>query len=78
MLFGECKAFMVVEDLVVEQDARRSGVGTKLMIELEKYAKENNCSYIMLITDQERKQAHQFYESLEYQSEPFRAFKKKL
>ena len=78
MLFGQCKSFMVVEDVVVEKQHRKLGVGKLLMQEIEKYAKEQNCSYIMLITDIDRLSAQQFYKSLGYKTDEYCAFKKQL
>ncbi len=78
MLFGSCKRFMVVEDVVVSHRYRRLGVGSLLMREIENRARARNCSYIMLITDQDRPQAHRFYRSLDYECDSYVAFKKKL
>ena len=64
MLFGECKSFMVVEDVVVDKGFRRRGVGEQLMRKIESYAFDNNCSYIMLITDSDRPESQKFYKSL--------------
>ena len=77
-LYGECKPFMVVEDVVVDKDHRRCGIGTSLMRELEKYAAECKCSYIIFVTESERKEAHLFYESLGYKTDAYKGFKKKL
>ena len=48
MLFGQCKSFMVVEDVVVDSEYRQQGVGRALMQYVEEYARNHNCSYIML------------------------------
>ena len=78
MLFGQCKSFMVVEDVVVAEQYRRTGVGSALMGELEEYAIQTQCRYIILITDTDRKEAQCFYKSLGYESASYVAFKKKL
>lgn len=39
-LYGPCKPFLVVENLVVAKDAQRKGVGKALMAEIEKFAKK--------------------------------------
>jgi ribosomal protein S18 acetylase RimI-like enzyme len=78
MLFGQCKSFMIIEDVVVDSEHRRDGVGTALMLEMEKLAVQQNCGYIMLITDEDRTGAQNFYKSLGYKSDSYRAFKKKL
>lgn len=78
MLFGQCREFMVVEDVVVDTSHRRAGIGAALLSTAEDYAKARNCSYIMLITDTYRKAALHLYKSAGYQSDGFTAFKKPL
>jgi ribosomal protein S18 acetylase RimI-like enzyme len=78
MLFGDCKSFMVVEDVIVDNEYRGKGVGSQLMTEIENRAKNNNCSYIMLITDSDRIDSQKFYNSLGYKSSEYCAFKKHL
>ena len=78
MLFGQCKSFMVVEDVVVDESHQREGIGVALMQYIEDYAQKNNCSYIMLITDIDRVSSQQFYKSLGYKTDEYCAFKKQL
>lgn len=78
MLFGECKSFMVIEDVVVDENHRRKRIGQELMYVIEDYALRNNCSYIMLITDTDRKGSQYFYSSLGYKTDEYCAFKKQL
>ena len=77
-LYGDCKPFMVIEDVVVQKDHRRSGIGSALMGALERCAVERNCNYIIFVTESERKEAHRFYESLGYNSHAYQGFKKYL
>jgi len=44
MLFGQCKSFMVIEDVVVDESFHRKGIGAAIMMHIEQHAKENNCS----------------------------------
>lgn len=60
-LYGDCKPFMVVEDVIVDKSFRRKGIGTKLMNRLETIAKQRNCCNIIFVTETERKDAHRFY-----------------
>ena len=78
MLFGQCRSFMVVEDVVVDVSHRRTGVGAALLRTAEDYARTRNCSYIMLVTDSYREGAQHFYKLAGYQSDGFAAFKKAL
>jgi ribosomal protein S18 acetylase RimI-like enzyme len=75
-LYGECKPFMVVEDVIVDQRQRQKGVGSALMRELEKYAKDYECCQIIFVTESNRKEALSFYNAVGYEYEPYKGFKK--
>ncbi len=77
-LYGQCLPFMVIEDVVVDGESRRRGVGSRLMVEMEQRAADRNCQYIIFVTEQERSSAHRFYESLGYSPDKYKGFKKKL
>jgi ribosomal protein S18 acetylase RimI-like enzyme len=77
-LYGRCRPFMVVEDVIVDRAYRRRGIGTELMRAIEQEATRNHCSYIMLVTDADRRQALGFYEHLGYHPDRYRACKKYL
>ena len=51
-LYGRCRPFMVVEDVIVDRAYRRRGIGSLLMQAIEEEALRNNCGYIMLVTDE--------------------------
>ena len=77
-LYGDCKPFMVVEDLIVDKNRRRNGVGSALMRELEKCAIDHDCYQIIFVTEADRTEAHRFYKSLGYEFEPYKGFKKRM
>ena len=77
-LYGDCRPFMVIEDLIVDKTQRRGGVGTALMRELEKCATDHDCCQIIFITESERTEAIKFYRSLGYEFEQFKGFKKRI
>lgn len=77
-LYGECRPFMVVEDMIVDALHRRKGVGSSLIRRLEQCAHDRGCSYIIFVTESERVEAHLFYESLGYQPDLHKGFKKHL
>jgi GNAT superfamily N-acetyltransferase len=77
-LYGQCKPFMVIEDVIVDQNHRRKAIGTLLMRQLEAHATERGCDYIIFVTENERTEAHRFYESLGYAPDAYRGFKKRL
>jgi GNAT superfamily N-acetyltransferase len=49
-LYGQCRPFMVVEDVIVDQAHRRRGIGSLLIRAIEREALRNGCSCIMLVT----------------------------
>ena len=56
--------FAVVEYVVVDEKARRRGIGKLLMDDIVSRSKEAGCYKIMLTSDKRRIEAHKFYESL--------------
>jgi GNAT superfamily N-acetyltransferase len=75
---GDCQPFMVLENMIVSENARGKGIGRKLVEQLEEYAKQRNCTYIMLVSLIKRKGAHKFYESLGFGLDVVQGFKKYL
>lgn len=59
-----CEA--VVQALVVDSDARSSGVGEALMREAEAWAQSRKLSSVSLYSGDHRKRAHAFYERIGY------------
>jgi ribosomal protein S18 acetylase RimI-like enzyme len=77
-LYGECAPFMVVEDVIVDRQHRREGIGSALMRALELRAEQRGCAYLLFVTERERQEAIDFYRSLGYDSEAYQGFKKRL
>ena len=77
-LYGDCRPFMVIEDVIVDGDCRRDGIGSALMRELEERALKADCSYIIFVTETTRDEAHRFYASLGYETDAYKGFKKRL
>lgn len=77
-LVGECKSFMVIENVIVSNKHRKQGVGKKLMEEIEKLALNRGCSFVVLVSNIERKEAHKFYESIGYRIGEVQGFRKYL
>jgi GNAT superfamily N-acetyltransferase len=74
---GEGRPFMVMDNLVVAARARGQGVATALMEELETIARARDCALIMMVSGEQRAEAHQLYDRLGY-TVPVRGFKKYL
>jgi N-acetylglutamate synthase-like GNAT family acetyltransferase len=54
--------FAVVENVVVDSRVRGQGVGTELFRRIEAFCLAKDCSKIMLLSSQEREEAHRFFE----------------
>ncbi len=76
-LVGDCRPFMVIENVIVKGLWHGKEIGTQLMEEIEKIGSARNCYYTMLVSGGHRKEAHQFYEKVGYDSD-VRGFKKYL
>ena len=77
-LYGDCKPFLLVENMVVDRSCRKKGIGRELFLELEKRAKILDCTQIILVTETDRKDACGFYESIGFHPTVNKGYKKKL
>ncbi|MFS0870270.1 GNAT family N-acetyltransferase [Paenibacillus xylanilyticus] len=77
-LVGQCKPFMVVENVIVSDQVRRQGIGQKLMLQIERIAKDLGCEYMILVSGDQRKEAHVFYEKLGFKDEKVQGYRKHL
>ena len=77
-LYGDCKPFLLIENMVVDSTYRQRGVGKALFAELEKRAKVMDCTQIILVTEANRKDACAFYESVGFHPTANKGYKKKL
>jgi GNAT superfamily N-acetyltransferase len=66
-LYGSCKPFLLMEDLIVDKNVRRKGIGN-----------EKKCSQIIFITETNRVDAVSFYEKMGFNSKTHTGFKKQL
>ena len=76
-LYGECKPFLLVENMIVDKNSRRKGIGKALLTELEKLARESDCTQMILVTESDRPDACGFYEAYGFQLNN-KGYKKKL
>lgn len=77
-LYGECKPFMVMENLVIDKSYRKKGIAKLLLTELEMIAKNKKCSQIQFITDKNRNDAVSFYTAMGFDPNSHIGFKKSL
>lgn len=66
-----------IYDLVTKIEHRSKNYGTKMLLFLEGFAKENGCRNIALSSGLQRELAHKFYERADYQKASY-VFKKQL
>lgn len=74
---GLAGSFLAIEDLIIREDLRGGGIGTKLMAAIHEFGKNAGCQYAILVSSGFRTQAHRFYEKIGYVEE-VRGFRKDL
>lgn len=52
----------IVEDVVVDGNARGGGIGSKIMAQAIETARDDGCLRLTLLTDRDNRNAHRFYE----------------
>lgn len=77
-LFGQCKPFMLLEDVAVLNDYRRQGIAKQLLISIEAHAIKKECSMILFVSSESRTDAHKLYESLGYGIDKVNGYRKRL
>ncbi len=77
-LAGDCRPFMVIENVIVAKEYRGRGIGRSLMSAIESTAIKRNCYYSMFVSGSIRTDAHKFYESIGYENDIVKGFKKYL
>lgn len=77
-IIGECRPFMVIDNVIVKSDCRGLGIGRQLMHHIEEIVRARDCHYIMFVSASNRKEAHKFYGSVDYSLDAVRGFKKYL
>ncbi len=77
-LYGDCRPFMVMENLVTDKSYRKRGIAKSLLTELEIIGKKKNCGQVQFITDKNRNDAISFYTSMGFNPESHIGFKKSL
>ncbi len=77
-LYGPCRPFLVVENMIVDAAYRGRGVGKALLAALEQRAADRGCGQAILVTEAGRLDACAFYAAAGYGDRTHRGFKKKL
>jgi len=76
-LYGDCRPFLVIENMIIDKTERRKGIGRLLLETLETRAKVRNCTQMILVTEKNRTDACAFYESFGFQRDTT-GYKKKV
>lgn len=76
-LFGECQPFLVLENLMVDENHRRLGIAKSLLAQMETIARRRGCWQMILVTEADRSAACAFYHSAGFLP-GITGFKKKL
>lgn len=77
-LYGDCRPFLVVENMIVRRAFRRQGVGHALLAELESRARARGCTQMLLVTERTRPDACAFYEAEGFSAGAHMGYKKKI
>ncbi|MDR0909696.1 MAG: GNAT family N-acetyltransferase [Spirochaetaceae bacterium] len=72
------KAIGYIENVVIDAEHRRQGIGREILKRAVDYAKEQNCYKVVLQSGSERKDAHKFYQSIGFDGNSKKAFQIRL
>ena len=68
------KSIGYIENVIVDKNNRKKGIGKKIMVMAIEYAKTNNCYKVVLQSGIKRIEAHKFYEKLGFNGELKKAY----
>ncbi|MBQ9941829.1 MAG: GNAT family N-acetyltransferase [Christensenellaceae bacterium] len=66
---GACKRFLVIENVITCPRQRGKGIARAIFNELEAFAHRRECTYMLLVSGNEREEAHRFYEKMGFARE---------
>lgn len=69
--------FAILENVIVSKDYQREGIGKSLMDHIEAFCLTNDCSKIMLLSNSDNRNAHDFYAAMGYDPDEKLGFIKK-
>ena len=77
-LGGDCRPYIIIENVIVKSSCRGMGIGKLLMSFIEEFARMKNCYFTTLVSAFRRKDSHKFYESIGYANDVVKGYKKYL
>lgn len=63
---ADCRPILLIENVAVLPEYQHQGVGKAMFKEIERWGKERDCRYAILVSGNARTGAHQFYHALGY------------
>lgn len=73
---GDCRPILLIENVAVLESYQGRGVGRAMFEEIEKWGREMDCHYEILVSGLQRTGAHKFYKALGF--DEVKGFKKYL
>lgn len=73
---GDCRPILLIENVAVLERCQGKGVGRAMFEEIEKWGREMDCHYEILVSGMQRTGAHKFYQALGF--DEVKGFKKYL
>lgn len=73
---GDCRPILLVENVAVLERYQGRGVGGMMFEEIERWGREKDCHYEMLVSGMSRTGAHKFYKAIGF--DEVKGFKKYL
>ncbi len=68
----------LIEDMVIQKNFRRQGLGTRLLLCIEKWCLSKGATRIQLLADEKNVKAHLFYSKANWQATSLQAWRKFL
>ena len=68
-VYGDCRKFLVIENVIVDENYHGKEVAKQLFETMEQWSKEQDCYYAILVSGMIRERAHHFYEKMGYTKE---------
>jgi GNAT superfamily N-acetyltransferase len=68
------RSFAIIENVITDPGYRRQGIGKRVIESAVRYAKENNCYKVVLLSSAKRTESHKFYESIGFNGDSKKGF----
>lgn len=72
------RPYGIIENVITDENYRRKGIGRKIINAGLRFAKDKNCYKVVLLSSIKRKESHEFYESIGFDSNSKKGFEIRL